>query len=355
MLSNLLSILLISLLQLLGTGNSVEFVFVGDAMQHAPQNEAARKKNGTYDYSSCFSLLEPDIKAADYAVVNLETTLGGAPYTGYPCFSAPDEFAWQLKRSGFDLFLTANNHCLDRRNKGLVRTIATLDKMKIPHIGTYVNAGRRARQMPFIVTLKGIKVAFLNYTYGTNGIGIQKDEVVDMIDLNNIENDIEQARAKGAQAICVNMHWGTEYVLEPTDEQRSIARWLVDRGVDLVIGGHPHVLEPFKMVYSETYRKNVLVVYSMGNFISAQKKIDTHGGAMVKVCLKIVDGKPVVCNPRYKLFYCQHPTGKNDNYKLIPENMSQRVRSDAKPTFNSFMSRAHALVMKHNKGVPQEK
>ena len=207
--SSYLSGVFLSLLSLLGNSGDVDFVFFGDAMQHAPQFEAARR-GSTYDYSECFQYIEPDIKGADYAVVNLEVSLGGAPYTGYPCFSAPDEWAAQLQRSGFDLLLTANNHCLDRRDKGVVRTIEVLDRLGIPHIGTYVNSAARAKLLPYIETIKGLKVAFLDYTYGTNGIPIQKDVVVDYIDKKVIAADIAAARRAGGPGLWVEMHWGIE-------------------------------------------------------------------------------------------------------------------------------------------------
>jgi poly-gamma-glutamate synthesis protein (capsule biosynthesis protein) len=149
----LLSILMLSLVSLLQSNHTVELAFVGDAMQHAPQITAAQQADGTYDYSPCFQYLTEDISGADLAVVNLECPLGGKPYTGYPCFSAPDSYAQQLRQVGFDLFLTANNHCLDRRDKGLVRTCHILDSLGIPHIGTYPNQQDREKRIPYIVNV----------------------------------------------------------------------------------------------------------------------------------------------------------------------------------------------------------
>ena len=301
--------------------------------------------------------MEPYIQSADYAVVNLECPLGGRPYTGYPCFSAPDEYAWQLKKSGFDLLLTANNHCLDRRDAGLRRTIKMLDSMKIPHVGTYVDAAARSSQLPLIADIKGFKVAFLDYTYGTNGIKIQGNVVVDYIDKPKMEADIKAARAAGAQVVCVNMHWGIEYKLSPNSDQTSLAQWLVDHGADLVIGGHPHVLEPFKMVHSTATGRDALVVYSMGNFISGQKPVDTRVGAMVRVTLKReAGGKAVaVSHPRYKLFYCQHPAGRGTNFTLIPEDQPGKVRSSDRANFERAINRAHTLVMANNHDVDQDR
>jgi poly-gamma-glutamate synthesis protein (capsule biosynthesis protein) len=344
----------LSLLSLLGNSGDVDFVFFGDAMQHAPQITAAHRGGNTYDYSECFQYIEPDIKGADCAVVNLEVSLGGAPYTGYPCFSAPDEWAAQLQRSGFDLLLTANNHCLDRRDKGAVRTIEVLDKLGIPHVGTYENAAARAKQLPCIQTIKGLKVAFLDYTYGTNGIPIQKDVVVDYIDKALIAKDIEAARKAGAQVLCVNMHWGIEYTLTPVQEQKDLADFLVEQGVDLIIGGHPHVVEPFEMRHSTRWNKDVLLVYSLGNMISNMTKPDCRGGAMVKVKVQMRNGKPVVHDARYKLFFCQKPVA-GKNYTLIPEERRDLVHAGQLGAFDTFMSRTHGLVMKKNINVPQER
>lgn len=345
---------MLSIVSLLQSNNTVNLTFVGDAMQHAPQLTAAQQPDGSYDYSPCFQHLIDDINWADLAVVNLECPLGGKPYTGYPCFSAPDSYAKQLRDVGFDLFLTANNHCLDRRDKGLVRTIHVLDSMAIPHIGTYVNQQERDKRIPYIVNVKGMRIAFLDYTYGTNGIRIQGDVVVDFIEQKRITEDIALARKRGTDAICVNMHWGIEYTLKPVAEQRTLADFLVAQGVDLIIGGHPHVVEPFEMRYSKEYDKNVLLVYSLGNFISNMSDIDCRGGAMVKVSLRMENGHAIVVEPRYKLFFVQKPRSGSENYVLIPEARPDLLRPDCKSDFTRFMQRTHDLVMSNNIGVPQE-
>ena len=351
---NLLSILILSVVSLLQSNHTVNLMFVGDAMQHAPQITAAQQPDGTYDYTPCFQYIEDDINWADLAVVNLECPLGGKPYTGYPCFSAPDSYAQRLKDVGFDLFLTANNHCLDRRDKGLVRTCQMLDSLSIPHIGTYRDQQERNQRIPYIVNVKGIKIAFLDYTYGTNGIPIQGNVIVDFIDQQQIADDIALARQRGAHAICVNLHWGIEYQLKPVASQRTLADWLVTQGVDLIIGGHPHVVEPMEMRYSKEYDKNVLLVYSMGNFISNQSDIDTRGGAMVKVSLRMEGDHAVVVDPCYKLFFVQKPVARGQNYVLIPEARPDLLRNDSKAEFTRFMQRTHDLVMSHNIDVPQE-
>ena len=136
--------------------------------------------------------------------------------------------------------------------------------------------------------------------------------------------------------------------------QRTLADWLVSQGVDLIIGGHPHVVEPMEVRYSKEYDKNVLLVYSLGNFISNQSDIDTRGGAMVKVSLRMENGHAVIDNPRYKLFFVQKPVSKGENYVLIPEARPDLLRPDSKGEFTRFMQRTHDLVMSHNQDVPQE-
>lgn len=351
----LCSLFLISFLELFHASQDVELLFVGDAMQHMPQIENAGRAGGTYDYSSCFKYLEPDILSADMAVVNLELPLGGKPYSGYPCFCAPDEFALQLKKSGFDLFLTANNHCLDRRDGGLKRTVETLDKYNIGHTGTYRNVADRDTLVPYMAEVDGIKIAFLNYTYGTNGIPVQGNVVVDYIDRAKILSDMNDARRKGAQMLCVCVHWGDEYHLLPNKGQKDLADFLIDNGADLIIGGHPHVIQPMEIRHSSKYNKDVLVVYSLGNFISNMKTTDTRGGAMVKVRLGKDNNGAILKGASYKLFYTQTPASSVNAYVLIPENRTDVLNISHKANFNAFMRSANGVFGKYNREVAGER
>ena len=252
---NLLGILAFSLLSFITGADSIgapagaDLLFVGDAMQHQAQLDRARELGGGkgYDWNECYSLIAPDITAADYAVCNLEVPLGGGPdYSGYPCFSAPDNYAQALKDAGFDMFLTANNHCLDRGDKGARATIKALDRLGVDHVGTYADSLQRTQRVPFIRDIKGIKVGFLNYTYGTNGIEPRDGIEVSMIDRDRMAREIKATREAGAEILVVAVHWGVEYVLLPGQAQKDLARFLVDQGVDMVIGGHPHVIQPME-------------------------------------------------------------------------------------------------------------
>lgn len=358
-------ILLFSLLSFLtgaaqpGEPQGADLLFVGDAMQHQAQldqakSAAAAKGYKGYDYSDCFTLIAPTITAADYAVCNLEVPLGGGPdYTGYPCFSAPDSYAVALKDAGFDMFLTANNHCLDRRDKAARRTISALDSLGIDHIGTYHDVADRKVKVPFIRNINGMRIGFLNYTYGTNGIEPRDGVEVSLIDRQRMAEEIAATRAAGAEAIVVTVHWGVEYVLLPGQAQKDLAQFLVDQGVDLIIGGHPHVIQPMEVVRNEKEQKDVLVVYSLGNFISNMKTADTRGGALVKARVeRDADGKVRFKHAEYDTFFSAKPTGASSNFKVIPSRMSDRVPAGQKAHWQLFDRNARRIFDAHNLNVP---
>ncbi len=298
--------------------NKVKLLFAGDAMQHITQIKAAQTKDG-YDYMSYFKLIKNQIDSADIAIVNLEVTLGGKPYTGYPCFSAPDEFAFELKDVGFDVFLTANNHCLDKRKKGLERTIMMLDSMQLKHLGTYIDEDTRHLRYPLMLIKNGIRIAMLNYTYGTNGIPVQTPNVVNFIDKEQIKKDIDASKAMFADVIIANMHWGDEYKLYPNKEQKDLAEFLVNNGVNIIIGGHPHVVQPIDIRKENDTIKQV-IVYSMGNFVSNMSAVNTDGGMMVSLEISKDENNSVNINScDYSLVWVHKPIiDGRKQYQLIP-------------------------------------
>lgn len=294
-----------------------ELLFVGDAMAHGPQLRAALQPDGTYDFTPCFDALRTEIGGADYAVVNLETPVSGGNYSGYPMFNAPDSYVDALRDAGFDLFLTANNHTLDRGDAGLKKTIHLLDSLGLDHLGTYVNATERSRRLPMIAEVKGYRVGMLNYTYGTNGLKAKGDVVVDYIDRDVIAQDVKALRNAGAEIIIANMHWGEEYHLQPVASEKSMADYLTSLGVDVIMGSHPHVVQPVETRTNPITGTPVQVIYSLGNFISNQQDTNSRGGLMVKLRLRRHGGKVTVSAPECSLFYCSHPTGTQRNYKLL--------------------------------------
>lgn len=264
---------------------TLTLLFAGDLMQHRQQLEAAIRKDGTYDYAGCFDAVRPLIEKADVAIANLETTLGGSGYTGYPCFCSPDAYAMAIKEAGFDVLTTCNNHSCDRRLKGITRTIEMLDSLHVPHLGTYVDSLAREAQYPYLLEAKGYKVALLAYTYGTNGIPVPRPAIVNKIDTVQMAKDIAKAKQMQPDAIIAIMHWGYEYHLKPNKEQQMLADWLIAHGVNHVIGGHPHVCQPIEMRHDTVTDEKHLVVWSLGNYVSHMTKVNCDGGLMVTLTL----------------------------------------------------------------------
>ncbi|MCK6617467.1 MAG: CapA family protein [Cyclobacteriaceae bacterium] len=257
----------------------LSLLFLGDIMQHDSQLQAAYDATtGQYNYEPCFRYARKYFMDADLTIGNLELTLGAKPYKGYPEFSAPDALAVELKNAGVDVLVTANNHSLDRRRKGLERTIRVLDSLQIMHTGTFRDTVERMNDYPLLISRNGINLALLNYTYGTNGIPVSKPNVVNLIDTAVIRKDLARAAELEPDLVIVFMHWGNEYQRQPSKQQRHLAEFCLRYGANLVIGAHPHVLQPM-----ELRNNKQLVVYSLGNFISGQRDRYRDGAAMVKV------------------------------------------------------------------------
>jgi len=284
-------------------------LFAGDAMQHQSQLTQAFRNTG-YDYSACFDEISAVVSAADLAIVNLETTLGDKPYKGYPMFSSPDAFAQALQTAGFDVFLNANNHILDRYGKGVHRTLDVLDSMQVWHTGVFRTVEERAEHYPLLIEKNRMRIAFLNYTYGTNGIQPPASLVVNYIDTAQIAFDIDRAQQLNADFIIANMHWGDEYQLSPNTTQTKTAEWLLRKGVDIVMGNHPHVIQPIETVVDSAGQITNIVVYSLGNFISGMTAVNTDGGQMIKIRL------------------CKH-----FHHKYIAECKAELIYTDRRPDF----------------------
>ncbi|GHV23496.1 capsular polysaccharide biosynthesis protein [Clostridia bacterium] len=330
----------------------VTLLFAGDAMQHQTQIDNAYR-NGSYDYSSYFQHVALAISQADLAIVNLEVTLGGKPYKGYPMFSAPDEYAIALKDAGFDVFLNANNHILDRFSKGLHRTLDVLDSLQVQHTGVFRNAEEREETYPLILEKNGIRIAFLNYTYGTNGMKPKYPDVVNYINTWQIQQDIQKAKCQKADVIIANMHWGIEYKSLQNKTQENLAKFLIEEGVDIVMGSHPHVVQPSILIDS-TSTGSHLVVYSLGNFVSGMTAVNTDGGQMIKVVLDKQKGKTVISSCHYILVYTEKKkNGNKVDYSVAPVLSAE---SDAinRRKMTRFAENARAVFNKYNQGVAED-
>lgn len=270
---------------------TINMTVTGDVLCHNTNFwDAYDASTDSYDFSYVFEDIEKYFSSADIAVGTIETSFAGkeAGYSNYPTFNSPEELATDLKELGYDVMAMATNHCLDKGYKGLVSTIDELDKAGIKHIGTY-KSEEDSKEI-LIQDVKGIKMAFLNYTYGTNGIPIPegKEYSVNLIDKDKIKADIEKAKKLNADVICVNMHWGEEYRQTATQEQEELADFLFQNGVDLILGSHTHVLEPMEkrtVTLADGTKKDGFVIYSLGNFMSGQNANYTRQSVILDIQL----------------------------------------------------------------------
>ncbi len=277
----------------------VDIIMVGDMLMHTRVNESGLMADGTYNYDHIFAQVKEDIEVADIAIVNQETIIGGRDLglSGYPSFNSAYELADSIVDAGFDVVLHATNHALDKRKNGLLNCLNYWDTT-YPEIGVLgIHDTQEDAEEIYVVEAEGIRIAILNYTYGTNGVALPTDMpyAVDLWDEDAIKADVEAAKLV-SDFIIVCPHWGTEYVFNETKDQTKKAQFLADLGVDLIIGTHPHVVEPVKWLQGKD-GNDTLCYYSIGNFINATSG-DHKGaaarmlGAMAKVTLT-TDGEEV--------------------------------------------------------------
>ena len=331
----------------------LSILIAGDFMQHGPQITAALQPDSSYNYDECFARVKPVIEDADVAIGNLEVTLGGKPYAGYPQFRAPDEYLQAIVDAGIDIILTANNHCLDSGKHGLERTIMMMDSVGVPHIGTYVDEFERDENYPYILEQNGIRVAILNFTYGTNGLAVEEPNIVNMMDTAIIAVDLITAKEVNPDVIIAIPHWGIEYQSLPSKEQRRMADWLIENGVNHVIGGHPHVAQPMELLNDG---KN-FVAYSLGNVISNQSKPNTYGGYMVRLDFVKNDSLTMLSDCAYIPYWVSRPhdNGFKHNYRMLPldepDSLLTKKERQQRDTISESM---RTLFKEHNVGDIKE-
>lgn len=260
---------------------------VGDLMVHTPQLTSARVADG-YDFEPCFAPVAPRISAADLAIGNLETTLAGADrgYTGYPTFNSPDSFAAALVKSGFDVLTTANNHTLDRGPAGLTRTLDVLDELGAQHTGTARTAEEAGRIL--VAEVNGAKVAVLAYTYGMNGFTAPSDKkwMVGVIDTDRMIADVKRARQLEPDLVIVSIHNGVEYQRQPSEAQKAVETAMIEAGADVVLGSHPHVIQPMETVaatWEDGSARTGFIIHSLGNFVSNQRERYRNTGLLLEL------------------------------------------------------------------------
>ena len=247
---------------------NISMSVIGDIMCHNTQYvDAFDSSVNTYDFSYVFENIKKYIEPTDIAIGNLETTFAGSEvgYSNYPRFNTPEQLATNLKDLGIDVLSTANNHSLDTNYSGLASTLDYLDDAGISHMGTYTS--EEAQNTILVKDVNGIKIAFLAFTYGTNGIPVPKGKeyCVNLIDEDFILEQLNLAKEQNPDLICVNMHWGTEYQTKQNSTQEDLADLLFNNGVDIILGSHP--------------------IYSLGNFISGQNADNTRNSAILNISI----------------------------------------------------------------------
>lgn len=301
--------------------DTVTFRFFGDIMMHSMQIQNALRNDASYDFSSYFRHMSGYLKDSDLNVGNMEFTLAGEPYTGYPSFSAPDSFGEHLADCGFNLFLCANNHIFDKGKSGLERTLDTYRSLASSHgihfTGAAGDRDEFRRTTPLVLNIKGIRAAFINVTYGTNS---QRGEGWPMVNILKDRPMLEAALLEAeekADISIVLVHWGEEYVTRHSQRQEDDAEWLAGHGADVIIGAHPHVIQDTDTL--EIEGRNVPVAYSIGNCISNMSAANTQAGLMVT--LEIVrqsNGDIRILSPEYRYTWCSRPGGLGNSYFVIP-------------------------------------
>lgn len=339
------------------SSDSLSIFFAGDLMQHDAQIKAAKRKDGNYDYSNSFAYVKPYIRSADIAVGNLEVTLGGAPYRGYPAFSAPDEFLFAIRDAGFDVLMTANNHCMDRGIAGLRRTIRIIDSLKIKRAGTYINKEDRIHNYPLLIEKKGFRIAFLNATYGTNGIPVKEPWSVNFIDREQLRADILKARLMKPDIIIAFMHWGQEYQTIPSHGEIELSKWLISLGVNHVIGSHPHVIQPMVLLGDSVSPQKNFVAFSLGNYISNMSARNTDGGLSVKLLFKKVNGITRLVSYEKSLVWTSRPIlNEKSDFILYPSFVDEKcLNIREKQKMDSFIEDALQILDRGKNIMKQDK
>ena len=313
---------------------------LGDTLCHNTQYwDAYNSKIDEYDFSYVYEDIKNYTLSSDITIGSLETTFAGKEkgYSNYPTFNTPDSLATALKDIGVDVVSLAGNHALDYGYTGLCRTIDVFNNIGLSHLGTYKTAEDQEKIL--IKDVKGVKIAFINYTYGTNGIPLPsgKDFCVNLIDKDFIKKQINQAKEQNVDMIVACMHWGTEYRTTANSEQKYLANFLFENGVDVILGNHPHVLEPMEkktITLQDGTTKDVFVVYALGNFTADQRDEITRDSAILNLTItKNSDGKISIDKVNYVPIYMYKNTNVSTHkFKILDIEKTIKDYEEGKTT-----------------------
>lgn len=282
-----------------------DIVASGDLLIHAPVWQAAARPNGGYDFRPLLANVRPIVRNAALALCHVETPMGAGPPTGYPVFNSPRELASAIAWTGWDACSTASNHSVDKGEYGIETTLRALERAGVRHTGTYRTPGESRRVL--LLPVRGLQIAFLSYTYGTNGVPIPHPWSVGLISTQQVVADARKARRRGADLVIANFHWGSEYVHEPSLEQRDLARYLLrERVVDAIVGQHVHVVQPIRRVAGR------FVVYGEGNLISNQTAAccpaESQDGLIAVLHVRAVGSDAKITGVDYVPTFVEHPS-----------------------------------------------
>lgn len=313
---------------------------IGDILIHDTVYEDAYENN-SYDFKPMFRHVKNELLEPDLLLANQETILGGVELglSSYPMFNSPVEVGEALLDAGVDIVSTANNHTLDKSEKGVMKSISNMEAAGLPYVGSFKNA--QDQQELRILNKYGMKVCYLSYTYGTNGIPVPfgKDHLVNLIDRELMKSEINRAKSQ-SDVVVMSIHWGNEYQRFPTDDQKELAQFLVDEGVDIIFGHHPHVLQPMDWLTAADGRK-ALVVYSLGNFLSGQMwdYKDIGGLATVEITKSITPDRTEIMlgNPEFVPTFVS--STRQRDYQVVPlSDAGQYGLADAKNKYSEIMN-----------------
>jgi poly-gamma-glutamate synthesis protein (capsule biosynthesis protein) len=326
---------------------TITFSFVGDLMCHAPETDFATVGKDCFNYKPIFSEVKKYLTSTDFTVGNLETTLSGkeSKFSGYPLFNTPDEFLDALKDAGFNFLITSNNHCLDRGEKGIIRTIDKIHEKGLISTGT--NKNQHDCDSIRILEKNGIRTAILAYTFGVNGNYLSRKEkyMVNLIDTTVIKRDVLFARTKNTDVIIVYFHFGNEYMRKPSDYQEEIIRKTISYGADLIICSHPHVIQPMEYFLTKDSKlKEGFIAYSLGNFISNQRERYTDCGVILNFSIsKNRAGEITLSNLGYlPTWVFKGEVDKKNEFVILPSDTSiyklpsYFTKNDREKLFQSF-------------------
>ena len=340
--------------------DTISITFIGDVMQHGKQLKDALIEGadpnlaGSYQYEYTFKYIEERLLESDLAVANMEFPVGLTPYSGYPLFSAPETIIRQAQKSGIDLFLLANNHLFDKGKRGFISTLDAYERAGAKYTGAYRNSLQQSSENPVMYNIKGIRVAFINFTYGTNGMPVPHPCVINLMDSTYVKETIAKAKDMGSDIIVCLPHWGEEYMLTPSAQQKKWAGMLFREGADIIIGGHPHVPQ------SAEYSSGKVLFYSLGNYISNQTTPDyTQLEMMVTIHIKkdSYTGETTLLPPDIEYLWCFKKDEFAPHYTVVPvedivgkkfEVKDPFQRSRMERTYRSFLEKG---LIKENESL----